>query len=229
MNRDELLDKLAKTIIDGDEQAASVVANEILSAGINPLEAIKQGATKGLDEIGERYQRLEAFLPELIRGGEAMKACMAVFMPHIKPEQESGLKLGRVVIGTVVGDIHDIGKSVVATMLTVTGFEVYDLGTDVPIKQFIEKAREVEARVIAFSALLTQSCYYQHEAIKYLRDAGLRGKYYVVIGGAPVTPEWAAEIGADGYGRSAVHASQLLKKLVTEGMPPPLPQPIIIQ
>jgi corrinoid protein of di/trimethylamine methyltransferase len=228
-NKDELLDKLAKTIVDGDEQAAGKVAEEILSAGINPLEAIKQGATKGLDEIGERFQRLEAFLPELIRAGEAMKACLAVFMPHIKPEDEDGIKLGRVVIGTVAGDIHDIGKSIVATMLTVTGFEVYDLGTNVPVKRFVEKAAEVEAKIIGLSALLTQSSYYQHEVIKYLKDIGLRKKYYVVVGGAAVTPEWATEIGADGYGKLAIHACQLAKRLVAGGLPPPLPQPIIIQ
>lgn len=227
--KEALLDKLAKTIVDGDEQAAGKVAGEILSAGINPLEAIKQGATKGLDEIGERFQRLEAFLPELMRAGEAMKACLAVFMPHIKPEDEGGIKLGRVVIGTVAGDIHDIGKSIVATMLTVTGFEVYDLGINVPVKRFVEKAAEVEAKIIGLSALLTQSSYYQHEVIKYLKDTGLRKKYYVVIGGAAVTPEWATEIGADGYGKMATHACQLVKRLVTEGIPPPLPQPIIIQ
>lgn len=227
--KEALLDKLAKTIVDGDEQAAGNVAGEILSAGINPLVAIKQGATKGLDEIGERFQRLEAFLPELIRAGEAMKACLAVFMPHIKPEDEGGIKLGRVVIGTVAGDIHDIGKSIVATMLTVTGFEVYDLGTNVSVKRFVEKAAEVEAKIIGLSALLTQSSYYQHEVIKYLKDTGLRKKYYVVIGGAAVTPEWATEIGADGYGKLAIHACQLAKRLATEGLPPPLPQPIIIQ
>lgn len=226
--KEALLAKLAKTIVDGDEEAAGKVAGEILSAGINPLEAIKQGATMGLDEIGERFQRLEAFLPELIRAGEAMKACLAVFMPHMKPEEEGGIRLGKVVIGTVAGDIHDIGKSIVGTMLTVTGFEVYDLGTNVSVKRFVEKAAEVEAKILALSALLTQSCYYQHEVIKYLRDSGLREKYYVVVGGAAVTPEWAAEIGADGYGKLALHACQLAKRLVAEGRRPPLPQPLII-
>ncbi len=227
MNKHELLDKLAKIVVDGDEQAASKVAQEILSAGINPLEAIKLGATKGLDEIGERFERLEAFLPELMRAGEAMKACLAVFMPHLKPEEEGGIKLGKVVIGTVAGDIHDIGKSIVATMLMVSGFEVHDLGTNVPVKRFVEKAAEVEAKIIALSALLTQSSYYQHEVIKYLKDAGLRNKYYVVVGGAAVTPEWVTEIGADGYGKLAVHACQLAKKLVGEAQHPP--HPIIIQ
>ena len=120
-------------------------------------------------------------------------------------------------------------KNLVATMLSVAGFDVYDLGINVQIRQFVEKAEEVNAKVIALSALLTQTSYYQHELIKYLEDAGLRKKYYVVVGGAPVTPEWAAEIGADGYGRTAIHASQLLERLVTEGVPPPLLQPIVVE
>ena len=229
MGKAELLDKLANTIIEGDEKAAEEVAKEIIAAGINPIDAIQQGARKGLDEIGERFQRLEAFLPELIRGGEVMKACMAVFLPHIKAEQLSGIELGKVVIGTMTGDIHDIGKSLVGTMLTVTGFEVFDLGIDVPVKKFVEKAEEVGARAIALSALLTTSSYYQEEVIKYLKDVGLRDKYYVVVGGAPVTPEWTVQIGADGYGKTAVHASQLLERLVKEGASPPLPKPIIIE
>lgn len=132
------------------------------------------------------------------------------------------------VIGTVTGDIHDIGKSMVATMLTVTRFEAYDLGIDVAVKRFLEKADEVNAKVIALSALLTQSCYYQHEVIKYLKNTGMREKYYVVVG-SPITPEWAAEIGADGYGRTAIDACQLMRQIVTEGGPPPLSQPIIVQ
>ena len=229
MDKEILFTKLKEVIIEGDEILSSEVAQEIISAGLDPQEAISQGAAKGLDEIGERFQRLEAFLPDLIRGGEAMKACLSVFNPHITTEQRGGFQLGNVVIGTVTGDIHDIGKNMVSTMLTVSGFEVYDLGIDVPVKRFLEKAEEIDAKVIALSSLLTQSCYFQHEVIKYLKDTGQREKYYVVVGGAPVTPEWAAEIEADGYGRTAIDASQLLKRLVTEGHSPPLPQPLIIQ
>jgi methylmalonyl-CoA mutase cobalamin-binding domain/chain len=137
--------------------------------------------------------------------------------------------LGNVVIGTVRGDIHDIGKNMVATMLTVSGFEVCDLGIDVPVKRFVEKAEEIKAKVIALSALLSQTAYYQHEVIKYLTDMGLREKYYVVVGGAPVSPEWATKIGADGYARTAIDAGQLLKRLLTEGVPPPLPQTLVVE
>ena len=153
MNKEELFNKLANTIINGDEQAAGAVANEIVSAGIDPLDAIIKGGRGGLDEVGERFNRLEAFLPDLIRAGNAMKACIGVFMPHIKAEQAGTIELGKVVIGTVFGDTHDIGKSLVATMLSVAGFDVYDLGINVQIKQFVEKAEEVNAKVIPLSTL----------------------------------------------------------------------------
>ncbi|HUV56024.1 MAG TPA: corrinoid protein [Dehalococcoidales bacterium] len=228
MSKEELMGKLAKTIIDGDEQAAGAVAQEIIAAGIDPLEAISQGGRKGLDIVGERFQRLEAFLPELVQAGDAMKACMAVLKPHINQQQTTEISQGGVVIGTVKGDIHTIGKDLVATMLIASGFEVHDLGINVPVKRFIEESEKVQAKVIALSALLTQTSYYQKQVIDYLRDAGMRNRYYVVVGGAPISPEWATEAGADGYARTAVGATQLVKRLLTEGVLPPLSQPVII-
>ena len=227
--KEELFDKLAKAVIDGDEKAASEISKEVLSAGIDPLEAISQGATKGLDIIGERYDRLEAFLPELVLAGDAMRACTAILTPQIRADKKGELMQAKVVIGTVRGDIHDIGKSIVANMITVRGFEVYDLGIDVPVKRFIEKAEEVEAKVIAMSALLTLSAFYQEEVIKYLKDTGLREKYYVIVGGAAASEEWAAQIGADGYGKTAADAGTLVKGLITEGVPPPLSQTLVIK
>jgi len=229
MSKEGLFDKLAKAIIDGDEKAASEISQEILTAGIDPLEAISQGAIKGLDIVGERFNRLEAFLPELVLAGDAMTACMAVLTPHISAEKRGDVVGGRVVLGTVAGDIHDIGKSMVGTMLTVRGFEVYDLGIDVPVKKFIEKAEEVGAKVIAMSALLTLTAFYQEEVIKYLTDAGLRNKYYTIVGGAAASEEWATQIGADGYGKTAVDAGLLVKRLLTERVPPPLPQTLVIK
>ena len=228
MCEDELLDKLASTIIDGDEQAASTVAQEIMDAGIDPIKAIAKGATKGLDTVGERFQKLEAFLPDLQLAGDAMQACVEIFKQHIKPEQMSEFGLGNVIVGTVYGDIHDIGKNLVSTMLMASGFEVHDLGINVQVKRFIEEAEKVEARVIALSALLTQTSYYQKQVIDYLRDLGKRDKYYIVVGGAPISPEWAQEIGADGYARTAVGAAQLVKKLFADKTPPPVPQTVII-
>ena len=229
MGKEEILDKLAKTIIDGDTKAATEVAQEVLAAGIEPTEAMLKGATKGLDILGERFQKLEAYLPELVKGGNAMKACTAVLLPHVSEEKAAGVMLGKVVIGTVSGDIHDIGKTIVASMLIATGFEVHDLGFDITAKRFIEKAEEVGAKVIAMSALLTMTAYGQEEVIKRLKETGLREKFYVVVGGSPISAEWATRIDADGYGRTAVDAAQVLKRLVTEGVPPPLPQPLVIQ
>ena len=226
--KEELLEKLAEAIAAGDTQAAGSVAEEIVAAKIDPVEAVLRGATRGLEIVGDKYKRLEAFLPDLIQAGDAMKACVAVFKQHIKPEKMAELSRGKIVIGTVYGDIHDIGKNLVATMLAASGYEVQDLGISVPVKRFIEESENTKANVIALSALLTQTSYYQKQVIDYLRDANMRNKYYVVVGGAPVSPEWAKEIGADGYARTAVGATQLIKQLLTGGVKPPLAQPLII-
>jgi corrinoid protein of di/trimethylamine methyltransferase len=228
MPKEDLFKKLAEAIINGDEKGAVQEAKDILEAGVDPMEAIRQGAAKGLEEVGERFQRLEAFLPELMMAGEAMRACLEVLLPVISAERKGAFDLGRVVIGTVSGDIHDIGKNMVASILRINGFEVYDIGIDVSVKRFIEKAEEVKAKIIALSALLTTSANYQREVIRYLKDAGLREKYYIAVGGAPTNEVWAAEIGADAYAKDAFGASQVLKKLVVEGVPPPLPRPLVI-
>ena len=228
MSKEEILGKLKQAVMDGDEEAAGQAAQEVLEAGIDPMEAIQQGAVKGLDILGERYLRLEAFLPELTLAGDAMKAVMAVLVPHINQEQAAGVSQGKLVIGTIYGDVHSIGKNLVASMAGINGFDVYDLGCDVPVKKFIEKAEEVGATIIGLSSLMTTSAYYQEELINYLKDAGLREKYYVVVGGGPITPQWTAQIGADGYARAAPEAAQLFKRLVAEGIPPPLSQPITI-
>lgn len=229
MNNEELLSRLTEAVSEGDVETTNEVTRTIIDADINALEAIQKKAAQGLDILGERFRRLEAYLPDLIRGGQAMKACQAILMPYISEEKAGEARLGKVVIGTVSSDIHDIGKTMVANMLSVGGFEVHDLGIDVPVRRFIDTAVELNANVIALSALLTTSAYYQSEVIRYLEDVGLRSKYYVVVGGAPVSAEWAAEIGADGYGKTAIDATKLLRRLLTEGVPPPLKQPLAIQ
>ncbi len=229
MNNEELLSRLTEAVSEGDVETTNEVTRTIIDADINALEAIQKKAAQGLDILGERFRRLEAYLPDLIRGGQAMKACQAILMPYISEEKAGEARLGKVVIGTVSSDIHDIGKTMVANMLSVGGFEVHDLGIDVPVRRFIDTAVELNANVIALSALLTTSAYYQGEVIRYLEDVGLRSKYYVVVGGAPVSAEWAAEIGADGYGKTAIDATKLLRRLLTEGVPPPLKQPLTIQ
>lgn len=229
MSNEELLNRLTEAISEGDVAITNEVTRTIIEEDVNALDAIQRRAAQGLDILGERFRRLDAYLPDLIRGGQAMKACQAVLMPYISEGNGGAISLGKVVIGTVSSDIHDIGKTMVANMLSAGGFEVHDLGIDVPVRKFIDTAVELKANVIALSALLTTSAFYQSEVIRYLEDTGLRDKYYVIVGGAPVSAEWAAEIGADGYGKTAIDATKLLKRLLTDGVPPPLNQPIAIQ
>ena len=205
---------MKQSIIDGDEEAAAAVAQQALDAGIDPLEAINAGYVAGMSYVGEQFAEGEMFLPDMMLAAEAMKAAVAVLEPEMTRRGTQRTMLGKVVLGTVKGDIHEIGKNLVATMLSASGFEVYDLGVDVPFDKFIEKAREVNADIIGMSALLTTTMTGQRTVIEMLDDMGLRSKVKVMIGGAPVTRSWAAEIGADGMSEDAMGAVALAKKLV---------------
>ncbi len=228
MAQEEIISKLQKAIIEGDQEMASKSAQQALETRMDVMEAIN-GAVEALQVLGDKFERMEAFLPDLALGGDAMKACMAILLRNIRPEKMAEISPGKVVIGTVQGDIHDIGKNLVSAMLSVSMFEVYDVGENIPAKQFAKKAEEVGAKAIALSALLTTTAYYQEDVIRYLEDAGIREKYYVVVGGGVVTPEWAAQIGADGYGRLCTDAPKILKQLIAQGKTPPLPEPLIIR
>lgn len=212
---DELFLSMAQSIIDGDPDAAAELARKAIEQGIDPLDAINK-FVPGLDYIGEQYERGEMFLPDLILAGEAMKAAVAVLEPEIARRGGQRQTLGTVVIGTVEGDIHDIGKTLVATMLSVGGFKVYDLGVDVPVARFVEVAREVQAHIVGMSALLTTTMVRQQDVIDALEDAGLRRKVKVMVGGAPVTRSWAEEIGADGYSEDAIGAVAVARQLLSK-------------
>ncbi len=214
---DELFRAMAQSIIDGDPDAAADLARRALEAGVDPLEAINKGFVPGVDHVGELYGKGEMFLPDLVLAGEAMKAAIAVLEPEITRQGGQRQTLGTVVIGTVEGDIHEIGKTLVATMLSVGGFRVYDLGVDVPVATFVEKAREVNADIVGMSALLTTTMVRQRDVIEALEDAGLRARVRVMVGGAPVTRAWAQEIGADGYSEDAIGAVAVAKQLVSAG------------
>ncbi len=205
---------MKQSIIDGDEEAAAAVAKQALEAGIDPLEAINAGYVAGMSYVGEQFAEGEMFLPDMMLAAEAMKAAVAVLEPEMTRRGTHRTMLGKVVLGTVKGDIHEIGKNLVATMLSASGFEVYDLGVDVPFDKFIEKAREVNADIIGMSALLTTTMTGQRTVIDLLAKAGLRPQVKVMVGGAPVTRSWAAEIGADGMSEDAMGAVSLAKKLV---------------
>jgi len=210
----ELYDVMAQSIIDGEVEEASLLAERAIAEGIDPLAAINEGFVKGLDHVGEEFGCGEMFLPDLVLAAEAMKAAVAVLEPELERTGQERAVLGRVVIGTVSGDIHDIGKTLVATMLSASGFQVYDLGVDVDVAAFAQKAREVNADIVGVSSLLTTTMVKQRDVVEALEDLGLRPRVKVMVGGAPVTHSWAAEIGADGYSEDAMGAVQLAKALV---------------
>ncbi len=211
---EELFKKMATSIIDGDSDAAVSLANEAVTAGVDPLDAITKGFVVGVNTVGEAFGRGDAFLPELVMAGEAMRAAVTTLDPEMKKRGTERKMLGKVVIATVEGDIHEIGKSLVATMLGASGFEVYDLGVDQPSDKIIGKALEVNADIIAMSALLTTTMVKQREVIEELEKEGLRNKMKVIVGGAPVTRDWVTTIKADGYSEDAIGAVALAKQLL---------------
>jgi trimethylamine corrinoid protein len=212
--KEKLFQKMSQSIIDGDLEKACELAKESVSAGIPPLDAITEGFVIGVNEVGAAFGRGEVFLPELVLAGEAMKSVVEILDPEMKKYGTERKMFGKVVIATVEGDIHDIGKSLVATMLNASGFDVQDLGADVSKEKIISKAIEINANIIAMSALLTTTMIKQREVIEELEIEGLRNKFKIMVGGAPVTQDWVNTIGADGYSEDAIGAVNLAKQLV---------------
>jgi len=210
----DIFQRMAQSIVDGDSDVAVALAKESIASNLDPLEAISRGFVAGVNTVGEAFGRGDAFLPELVMAGEAMKAAVATLDPELKKRGSQRQILGRVVIATVEGDIHEIGKSLVATMLAASGFEVHDLGVDAPGDKLIGKALEVNADMLAMSALLTTTMVKQREVIEELEKEGLRQRLKVIVGGAPVTRDWVTSIGADGYSEDAIGAVALARKLL---------------
>lgn len=211
---EEMFKKMAQSIIDGDSDEAHTLAEESITQKINPLDSITKGFVIGVNTVGAAFGKGDAFLPELVMAGEAMKAAVSVLDPELKKMGTERKMLGKVVIATVEGDIHEIGKSLVATMLNASGFDVYDLGVDMPAEKIIGKALEVNADIIAMSALLTTTMVKQKEVIDELEKEGLRHKVKVIVGGAPVNHDWVTSIGADGFSEDAIGAVAIAKKLM---------------
>ena len=211
---DELFQKMSQSILDGDSDAATALAKQAIESGIDPLEAISKGFVVGVNQVGESFACGQAFLPELVMAGEAMKAAVATLEPEMQKRGTSRQVYGKVVLATVEGDIHEIGKTLVGTMLSASGFQVYDLGVDVPTAKIIEKVKEVDADLVGLSALLTTTMVKQKEVIDELDKLGLRKKVKVMVGGAPVTKDWVQKIEADGYSEDAIGAVGLAKRLV---------------
>jgi corrinoid protein of di/trimethylamine methyltransferase len=211
---EELFQKMAQSIIDGEEDAAVALAQKAIESDLDPLEAITKGFVVGVNQVGDSFARGEAFLPELVMAGEAMKAAVTALEPEMQKRGTKRQVFGKVVLATVEGDIHEIGKSLVGTMLSASGFQVYDLGVDVSAEKIIAKAKEVDADIVALSALLTTTMVKQKEVIDALDKEGLRRRVKVMVGGAPVTRDWVQKIEADGYSEDAIGAVAIAKELV---------------
>ncbi|OGN93839.1 MAG: hypothetical protein A2Z71_05120 [Chloroflexi bacterium RBG_13_50_21] len=216
MIENELIAQITRAVLDGDPEVATDTTHKALEAGIDPLRILNEGLMAGSDEVGKRFESGEYFLPELMLAGRALKAAMEILNPSLAGKIQTAESQGslRVVIATIQTDIHDIGKNIVASMLTAAGYDVTDLGVDVPLKTILDKAAEGGARVIALSALLTTSMPYMKDLINLLEVRGLRQKYIVLVGGASVTEGWARDIGSDGTARNAAQAVTLVRELL---------------
>ena len=210
----ELFQKMAQSIIDGDSDVAVELAKQAIAQGTDPLEAISNGFVVGVNKVGEAFSIGEVYLPELVMAGKAMKAAVAALEPEMKKRGVERQILGKVVLATVEGDVHEIGKSLVGTMLSVSGFQVFDLGVDVPTAKIVEKATEVNANIVALSALLTTTMVKQREVIEALEKAGIRESVKVMVGGAPVTRDWVQKIGADGYSEDAIGSVEVARHVL---------------
>ena len=213
MSKEDLLKAARQAVLAGDEEAAADVANKVIAEGINPVEIINEGLSPAMTEVGEDFANEEIPLPAVLVAAEAMTKAIEIMEPHI-PKEEVAASLGTVVIGTIEGDIHDIGKRIVATMLKVYGFEVHDLGRDVPIDEFVEKAKELKPDILGSSALMTTTMGGQKILEEKLRAAGIRDNFKTMIGGAATTQEWADKIGCDCYAEDANDTVLKAKELI---------------
>jgi len=207
---------MRQSIIDGAPETASSLAQQAIAAGTAPLDAINHGFVPGMHDVGEQFARGQMFLPDMMASAEAMRAAMSVLDPELRKQGAERPMAGTVVLGTTKGDIHEIGKILVGTLLTAHGFRVHDLGVDVAGDKFAAKAKELNADIVGVSALLTTTMRNQKSVIEALEKAGLRSQVKVMVGGAPVTRRWADEIGADGYAKDAMSAVALARELMQQ-------------
>jgi trimethylamine corrinoid protein len=212
--REAALAAMRLSIIDGAPDTAGALAQDALTVGIEPLDAINLGFVPGMQHVGEQFALHAMFLPDMMASAEAMRAAMLVLEPELKRQGAERPTAGTVVLGTTKGDIHEIGKTLVATLLTAHGFKVHDLGVDVASELFAAKALEVGADIVGVSALLTTTMRGQRSVVEAIERAGLRPRVKVIVGGAPVTRRWVEEIGADGYGKDASGAVALVQGLM---------------
>lgn len=216
MSKEQVLENLATAVVDGDEDEARENAKQAMSAQMDPLEAVEQGLSKGMDIVGEAFERGDAFLPELLMAAAAFKAAMEILEPEIEAQKKQVTSQGTILLSTVKGDVHSIGKNIVTTVLGINGFKAVDIGVDNSSLDIIQEAEKIKADIIALSSLMTTTMPSQREVMEVLREMNLRDKYLVMVGGGPVTQEWANEIGADGYGKSAIEAVETAMRLMSQ-------------
>lgn len=213
---DDTFSLMRQTIVAGAPDTAAYLAQQAIAAGTAPLDAINQGYVLGMHDVGEQFARGQMFLPDMMASAEAMRAAMAVLDPELKKQGAERPMAGIIVLGTTKGDIHEIGKTLVGTLLTAHGFRVHDLGVDVSGEKFATKAKELGADIVGVSALLTTTMRNQKTVIEALEKSGFRSQVKVMVGGAPVTRRWADEIGADGYAKDAMSAVALARDLMQQ-------------
>jgi corrinoid protein of di/trimethylamine methyltransferase len=214
---EEILGKIKKAVYDGDDKAVKEFCERALKEGISPSTILDKGLVAGIREVGEEWISGRAFLTTVLISAAAMKEGISIIEPEMAKRKEKAKTLGKVVIGTVKGDIHDLGKTLVSTMLSAEGFEVHDVGVDVPEEVFVNKVKEIKPQIVGLSALMTNSMIEQKTVIEALKKAGLRDTVKVMVGGAPVTAGWAEDIGADGYAENAYEAAKMARRLAKGG------------
>jgi len=211
-NKEELFKKLSDAVVDMNEDEVVILSNEIIAEKVDAYEAIDQGLSAGMEKAGKLFEEEEYFIPELLLCSDAMYAGLDVLKPHIKLDEHA--EKHKVVIGVVEGDTHDIGKNLVKIMLETSGFEIFDLGRDISPAQFVAKAKEVGAKIIALATLMTTTMDGMDAVVQLLKDENIRDDYKVIIGGGPISQSFADKIGADGYAINAADAVKLAKRLV---------------
>lgn len=214
-----LLDKIFQSIVAADVEATARLVGEAVAAGVDVMQIV-EALTNSINTLGAKFEALECFLPELILGANAMEKAMAVLRPELERLQLQVGSSGTVVMANIQGDIHDIGRDIVVTMLRVAGLKVHDLGHDVKSDLIIDKAMEYRAEIIGLSSLLTTSLPYSREVLSLLEARGLRNRFKVIMGGGAVTPEYCRQVGADGYAENAAAAVNLVQQLLAGGAGP---------
>lgn len=211
-SKETILQELAESVINMEEDVSRKVAREAIETGMEANEAINEGLAKGMKVVGDKYEKQEYFIPEVLLCSDAMMAGLEVLQPHLPTDNSKHAE--KVVIGVVQGDTHDIGKNLVKIMLEASGYEVYDLGRNVPLQYFVDKALEVGARIIGMSTLMTTTMDGMRAVIEELEERGIRDEHVVIVGGGPISPAFAKDIGADLYAPDANSAVRILNELM---------------